>query len=174
MHVAADPRFRKRVPCRLEVTGSSHSGMVLNVSRRGLFVQTTAGASPGDAVHLDLSVGAAVALPVDARVVWRRVVAPHLRTVSTGGMGLHIQYADDAYFGFVAGLAATTPADEAEAPPQRAAAPLFRLRLHLLGSPRTRVVTLAATDEREARERALQRTGAQWRVLDLEKIAREA
>ncbi len=172
MHAAVDPRFKKRVPCRLHVTGSAHSGMVLNVSRRGLFVQTTAGASPGDSVHLDLAVGA-VPLAIDARVVWRRVVAPHLRTVSTGGMGLHIQYASDAYFGFVAGLAATTPAEEVEAP-ARPAPPGYRVRVRLAASPRTRIVTVAAADEREARERARQLVGAQWAVLDLEKIEREA
>jgi len=177
MHAATDPRFRKRVPCRLQVTGSAHSGMVLNLSRGGLFVQTTAGASPGDAVHLDLAVGDAEPLPIDARVVWRRVVAPHLRTVSTGGMGLHIQYANDAYFGFVAGLASSNPAEAEEAaaaPARSAASSSYRVRVRFAGSPRTRILTVAAADEREARERVAQRAGAQWAVLDLEKIEREA
>ena len=109
------------MPCRLSVPSGSYSGMVLNVSRGGLFVQTSAGASPGDAVHLDLAVDEAQPVPVDARVVWRRVVAPHLRTVSTGGIGVHIQYASDAYFGFVACLAAA-PGEEADAAPRAAAA----------------------------------------------------
>jgi hypothetical protein len=169
---AVEPRYRKRVPCRLEVGGGSHRGMVLNVSRSGLFVQTTAGASPGDAVHLDLSLGDAD-LPVDARVIWRRVVAPHLRTVSTGGMGVQIQYASDAWYGFLAALAAGAPAEEA--------APLaaqddgrlsFRARLRLLGSPRTRTFVVSAADVKEARERARQLAGADWRVLELVKIAK--
>ena len=82
MHTAAEPCFKKRVPCRLQITGGSHAGMVLNVSRGGLFVQTTAGASPGEAVHLELAPGEGEPLALDARVVWRRVVAPHLRTVT--------------------------------------------------------------------------------------------
>lgn len=172
MHTAADPRFKKRVPCRLQVTGTAHSGMVLNVSRGGLFVQTTAGASPGDSVHLDLAVGDADPLPVDARVVWRRVVAPHLRTVSTGGMGLHVQYASDAWFGFVGGLAASGFVDEDGAEP-RAAGPSFRVRLRLSGSPRTRILTVAAADEGEARERVRSLVDAHWVVLDLVKNARE-
>jgi hypothetical protein len=146
--------------------------MVLNVSKGGLFVQTTAGASPGDAVHLELAPGDAEPLVLDARVVWRRVVAPHLRTVSTGGMGLAIQYAGDAWFGFVAGLTGSADADEGAAAP-RAAGPSFRVRLRLAGSPRTRSVVVAAADEAEARERARQLAGAQWAVLDLAKIARE-
>jgi Tfp pilus assembly protein PilZ len=173
MQASAEPRFKKRVPCRLQVTGGSHSGMVLNVSKSGLFVQTTAGASPGDAVHLDLAVGDADPLALDARVVWRRVVAPHLRTVSTGGMGLHVQYADDAWFGFVAGLAASAPAEEGAAAP-RPETPAFRVRLRLAGSQRTRVLTVAAADAEQARERARQQAGAQWAVLDLVKIARDA
>lgn len=172
MHAAADPRFKKRVPCRLEVTGSSHSGMVLNVSRSGLFVQTTAGASPGETVHLALAMGVSDPLHLHARVVWRRVVAPHLRTVSTGGMGLHIQYASDAWFGFVAGLAEGAPADASE-PAPLAAGPSFRVHLRLSGSPRTRTLIVSAADAGEARERARQQAGAQWVVLDLVKIARE-
>ncbi len=176
MHIALDRRFRRRVPCRLSVPSGSYSGMVLNVSRGGLFVQTSAGASPGDAVHLDLAVDEAQPVPVDARVVWRRVVAPHLRTVSTGGIGVHIQYAGDAYFGFVACLAAAPGSEADDAPPApRAAAarPAYRVHLRLAGSPRTRVVVVEAADEPEARQRARAVAGAQWVVLGLDEEARE-
>jgi hypothetical protein len=166
----ADPRYKKRLPCRLHVAGGAHRGMVLNVSRGGMFVQTTAGASPGDAVHLELSLGS-TDLPVDARVVWRRVVAPHLRTVSTGGMGVHIQYANDAWYGFLAGLAASgVPEDGGVAGDGRFG---FRVRLRLFGSPRTRTLIVAAGDEREARERARQQAGTEWSVLELVRIARD-
>ena len=175
MQTANDRRYRKRLPCRLEVPNGAYSGMVLNLSRGGLFVQTTAAASPGEAVHLDLSLGDAEAIALDARVVWRRVVAPHLRSVSTGGMGVHIQYAHDAYFGLVAQLAEGSPADEATpVPVPRVAGPAFRVRLRLAGGPRTRVVVVTGADEGDARARARQQTGAQWVVLDLEKIEREA
>jgi hypothetical protein len=174
MPAAAEPRFKKRVPCRLDVAGGKHRGMVLNVSRNGLFVQTTAGASPGDAVHLDLALGSED-LPVDARVIWRRVVAPHLRTVSTGGMGLRIQYASDAWYGFLAGLVATDSQREV-APTADAAdvsdGPAFRVRLRLRGSPRTRTLVVAAGDAKEARERARQQAGSDWRVLELVKLVR--
>jgi Tfp pilus assembly protein PilZ len=169
----SDRRYRKRLPCRLEVPNGAYSGMVLNLSRGGLFVQTSAAASPGEAVHLDLSLGDADAISLDTRVVWRRVVAPHLRSVSAGGMGVHIQYAHDAYFGLVARLAEGTPADE-PAPPGSAAGPSFRVRLRLAGGPRTRVLTVTSADEAEARKSARQQAGPQWAVLDLERIEREA
>jgi Tfp pilus assembly protein PilZ len=175
VHIALDRRFRKRVPCRLSVPSGSYSGMVLNVSRGGLFVQTSAGASPGDAVHLDLAVDEAQPVPVDARVVWRRVVASHLRTVSTGGIGVHIQYASDAYFGFVACLAAAPGSETEDAPraPRASAKPAYRVHLRFAGSPRTRLVVVEAADEAEARERARAVAGAQWVVLGLDQEARE-
>ena len=66
MHTAVDPRFKKRVPCRLRAPGGAGAGMVLNVSRGGLFVQTSTVASPGQTVHIDLGVDDAVPLAVDA------------------------------------------------------------------------------------------------------------
>jgi Tfp pilus assembly protein PilZ len=173
MQTASDHRYRKRLPCRLEVPNGAYSGMVLNLSRGGLFVQTSAAASPGEAVHLDLCLGDADAIGLDGRVVWRRVVAPHLRAVTTAGMGVHIQYAHDNYFGFVAQLAEGTPGDE-PAPASSAAGPSFRVRLRLAGGPRTRILTVTGVDEADARTRARQQAGTQWAVLDLERIEREA
>ena len=175
MQTASDRRYKRRLPCRLAVPNGAYSGMVLNVSRGGLFVQTSAAASPGEAVHLDLSPVDADAIGVDARVIWRRVVAPHLRSVSTGGVGVHIQYAGDAWFGFVARLAEGAPAeDSASAPAHREAGPSFRARLRLAGGSRTRILVVSAADEGEARQRACQQAGPQWAVLGLERIEREA
>jgi hypothetical protein len=166
VQTAIDRRFKKRVPCRFSVPGGSYSGMVLNVSRGGMFVQTSAAVSPGDAVHIELAAGDAEPLGVDARVVWRRVVAPRLRTVSTGGMGVHIQYACDAYFGFLAQLAALRPAEAAaEHAPER---PAYRVRLLLAGSTRSRSLLVEAEDEAEARERAAALAGPGWIVLAAE------
>jgi Tfp pilus assembly protein PilZ len=169
MRTAVEPRFKKRVPCRLRAPGGAYSGMVLNVSRGGLFVQTGAAASPGEAVRIDLGVDDAVPLAVDACVVWLRVVGAHLRTVTTGGFGARIQYAPDAYFGFLAGLAGSdVPRPAPERPP---GASVYRVRLRLTGSPRTRVVVVEGADERAARQRARELAGAQWVVLDLESVS---
>ena len=172
MQTASDRRYRKRLPCRLAVPNGAYSGMVLNLSRGGLFVQTSAAASPGEAVHLELSPGDADAIGLDARVVWRRVVAPHLRSVSTGGVGVHIQYASDAWFGFVARLAEGVPAEDS--PARSEAGPSFRVRLRLAGGSRTRILVVRGADEAEASRRACQQAGPQWTVLDLARIEREA
>jgi Tfp pilus assembly protein PilZ len=176
VQTASDRRYRKRLPCRLAVPSGSYGGMVLNLSRGGLFVQTSAAASPGEAVHLDLDLEGGGRIGLDARVVWRRVVAPHLRAVSTGGIGMHIQYASGAWFGLVARLAEGAPAAAGEAPalPQPSAGPSFRVRLRLAGASRTRVLVVSARDEAEARARVRQQAGPQWLVLGLDRIERDA
>ena len=171
MHVEVDRRFKKRVPCRLRVPNGAHAGMVLNVSRGGLFVQTSAAASPGEAIHIDLDVDATAPLAVDACVVWRRVVGAHLRTVTTGGFGARIQYAPDAWFGFLSGLAGSEVAEPGPEP--QAAGSIYRVRLRLAGTPRTRIVVLQEADEAAARERAREIVGAQWVVLDLAREPRD-
>ncbi len=103
---SSEPRFRKRVPCRLTMAGDAHVGIVLNVSRGGLFVQTTARARSGDAIRLDLRPGSAGnAIEIGAQVVWKRVVAPQLRAVSQGGLGLRIRHAPGSYYRFLAEVA---------------------------------------------------------------------
>jgi hypothetical protein len=102
---------------------------------------------------------------VDACVVWRRLVAAQLRSVATGGFGARIQYAPDAWFGFLSGLAGSEV--ELPAAERPAGAGVYRVRLRLAGSPRTRVVVVEGVDEAAARERALAVAGAQWVVLDL-------
>lgn len=165
MHPAPDPRFKKRLPCRLEASDGARTGMVLNVSRGGLFVQTSSPANPGDAVRIDLAVDPTQPLAVDACVVWRRVVGAQLRAVQTGGFGARIRYAPDAWFGFLAGLAGSEVAAPPAEPAGRAA--LYRVRLRLAGSPRTRIVVVEGADADAARARARTVAGAQWVVLDL-------
>jgi hypothetical protein len=172
MHTESDRRFKKRVPCRLQIPDGAFSGMVLNVSRGGLFVQTSATASPGESVHIELGVDASGPLGVDACVVWRRVVGAQFRTVSTGGFGARIQYAPDAWFGFLSGLAGS------EVGPASAERPggsgVYHVRLRFAGSQRTRIVVVEGTDERAARARAREIAGAQWVVMGLASELRDA
>jgi hypothetical protein len=145
--------------------------MVLNVSRGGLFVQTSATASPGESVHIELGVDASGPLGVDACVVWRRVVGAQFRTVSTGGFGARIQYAPDAWFGFLSGLAGS---EVGPAPTRTPGASIYHVRLRFAGSQRTRIVVVEGADERAARARAREIAGAQWVVMGLADELRDA
>jgi Tfp pilus assembly protein PilZ len=184
VHAPVEPRFKKRIPCQIAASGRAASGVVLNVSRGGLFVQTAAGVEPGDAVEVELSLSASrPSIPLAARVVWTRSVAPHLRTVSRGGVGLRIASAPESYYallaevagepglarGGVAGPTGAAPAAPEAVPEPRPepASPSYRVRLKQDGSPRTRWLVVRGAGEDDARRAALTQTGVGWSVLEL-------
>lgn len=184
----AEPRFKKRVPCQLTVEGSAYSGMVLNVSRGGLFVQTSAHALPGEAVRVALQPPAGGdRIEVGARVVWKRVVAAQLRSVTQGGVGLRIHDAPETYYSFLVNVSGHRPPRAVPAaapkPPRRAAASRpapaaepappagrFRVRAKQRGAPRSRTVLLDCATEEEAREGALSTLGDKWIVLEVTRL----
>ncbi len=99
MDTRAEPRFRKRIPCTLRQSRSTFSGLVVDVSRTGLFVQTSAGAKAGDEVEVMLSRWKSEAdIVLSAQVVWQRKVPPQLRSAVEGGLGLQIRYAPEPYY----------------------------------------------------------------------------
>ena len=109
-----DPRFKKRVPCKLRRSQSSFSGLVLDVSRTGLFVQTSAAAKAGDEVEVMITrQNPAADFVVTTQVAWQRKVPAQLRSVVEGGLGLQIRYAPEPYYDLLAEAA------ERSAPNQR-------------------------------------------------------
>ena len=102
MNETTQPRYRRRVPCRMHVGEQNYAGVVLNLSGTGLFVQTSASARPGDTIELTLG----GTIPVSGEIVWRRKVAPMLRSVAEGGVGVRIRNAPEAYYTLLASAAA--------------------------------------------------------------------
>ena len=98
MRSRPEPRYRMRVSCRVQTGECSHFGVVLNLSQRGLFVQTSAGVAPGDPVELSFR----GEVPVRAQVVWHRRVPSALRAVAKGGAGLRIIGAPEEYYRLLA------------------------------------------------------------------------
>jgi hypothetical protein len=176
MSATCEPRYRKRVPCQLVVEGGSHPGMVLNVSRGGLFVQTSARARPGDRVWIALNTSQQrSAIGLEARVVWKRVSPPQLQTVTQAGVGLEIQLASEAWYDFLTGVATPEAARARDVPEDREpvapkAGPLlrFRVRVSQSGGPRSRTFVVEGSTEEDARRRALLATGRGWTVLEIE------
>ena len=105
MRAPADERFRKRIPCAFNAGRRSSSGLVLNVSRSGLFLQTSIPENSGTVVDLELKpLDRAEPIALTARVVWRKAVPAQLRTIASGGFGLQIIRADEAYYGLLSAL----------------------------------------------------------------------
>lgn len=87
------------MPCRLMRNQSVFSGMVVDVSRTGLFVQTSAAARVGDEVEIKLMRrGSDDEIVLNTRVVWQRKVPHQLRSAVEGGLGLRIRYAPEPYY----------------------------------------------------------------------------
>jgi Tfp pilus assembly protein PilZ len=106
MGTRAEPRFKKRIPCKLKRSRSTFSGLVVDISRTGLFVQTSASASTGDEVEVMLGAKEPeVDVVLVANVVWQRKVPPQLRSAVEGGLGLQIRYATEPYYALLAASA---------------------------------------------------------------------
>jgi Tfp pilus assembly protein PilZ len=151
-----------------------YSGIVLNLSQGGLFVQTSADMPRGSCVDLELSApGRSTAIPVRATVVWRRVVPHQLRSAAHGGLGVQIDRADESYYETVAGWLGVSvkPAGSGAAQaPTRSQAGRYRVRVGHVSGPRTRTLTLRAGSVEEARREALRSLGDGWRVMDVETL----
>ncbi len=98
-----DSRFKKRVHCRLKQGPRRYAGVILNVSRTGLFVQTSATPDVGAEIEVTVS-QREQPLPValTTEVVWQRRVPAPLRSLAAGGIGLRIRYAPETYYGLLA------------------------------------------------------------------------
>jgi Tfp pilus assembly protein PilZ len=106
MDARAEPRFRRKTPCKLRRQQRHHSGIVLDISRTGLFVQTSATAQNGEEVEVTLSAGRTAApITLVTKVVWKRNVPAQLRASAEGGLGLRICYAPEGYYNLLADAA---------------------------------------------------------------------
>ncbi len=174
-----EPRFKKRVPCDLVVAGARHPGIVLNISRGGLYVQTSVGVQRGDWVAVDLNSRIERdAIGLDAVVMWNRKVAAQLRGVRHGGIGLQIRNAGRDYYNLlqaVAGETGTTYRGSADGRDPAAtldpSQPRYRVRVGLRDHPRSKTLVVAADDEAQARSAALARAGDDtWDILEVHPI----
>ena len=172
---AAAPRLAKRMTCAVSFGEQRYTGVVLNVSQSGLFVQTSAPPVRGEDVELELNPpGEEQAIPLRAEVVWRRVVPTQLRSSARGGMGVRIVSADESYYNALADwMRVSLERGEVEAGPEAAAEPSrpsWRVRVRASGTVRTRFVTVEAESDDTARAAALDYLGSGWQVLDVDAL----
>jgi len=166
MHTYAqhDPRIERRLSCDLFFDGGRQTGMVLNVSRSGLFIQTSLSTQPGANVAIDLNGPSGESLEVDTTVVWQRVASLELTGPTRSGVGLQINRASPGYVELLESIGGR----RAPAPSATAAFCRYRVRVKLQGEPRSRSLMVFAKSEQAARKQALQKAGEGWSVIDLE------
>ena len=101
-----EPRMKKRIACALWIKGVRQYGIVLDLSSRGLFVQTSAKPAPGDTVRIEMTLpGQPRTTTLMATVARVRMVPSALLTVAQGGIGLTLQSPPEEYFVFVGQVA---------------------------------------------------------------------
>lgn len=167
------PRLAKRMPCSVAAGHQRHGGLVLNLSQGGLFVQTSAATPAGEAIQVSLSPpDGGESIPVQARVVWRRVVPQQLRTSARGGLGLRIEQADERYFQRLADwMRVEMPRPQAAPESSRLArpdeSPDFFVRVRAGETRRSRRLGIVARDREEAERTALDAVGPDWRVIEV-------
>ncbi len=97
---------------------------------------------------------------------------PQFRSVVQGGFGARIEAASEEYFDILHGLSSPSPIapGPVRAKPvksaEQPAGERYRVRVKLQGSPRSRYLTVVASSEHEAEQRALKEAGQGWSLLD--------
>jgi len=184
-----EQRIPKRLPCDVNIAGTRHTGLVLNVSPRGLFVQTNAQARPGSEISIDLTPpNQREPVELRATVVWKRRVPRQMLASSRGGMGLRIVEAPENYYSYLSGMirGAGAPTGAPKAPSKEEATPVadlprpraamappvskelnFRVRVSQLNGPRSRTLNVCARSPKEASRSAMEKVGEGWQVLDV-------
>lgn len=96
-------RIKHRIFCELLHDGKRSSGMVLDISARGLFVRMGNVAAPplGTQVQVVLNDPELVEMPLVARMTRVKAVRHELVVSADGGIGLEVLSAPEAYFNLV-------------------------------------------------------------------------
>jgi hypothetical protein len=179
-------RIRRRMACELKAEGRQQRAIVIDFSRTGLFVQTSARLAPGAQVELWLQFeDQREPILLRAAVARQKAVPSNLTSVAQGGVGLRILDAPRAYYELVGETgppttpplrSASSPRSPAAAAPRPAAAvpppslPRFRVRVKQSDGPRSRILDIVAETAERACAAALAQVGAGWEALGAERV----
>lgn len=97
MGVRTSDRTKHRAPCTVTIGGRRHNGFVLDLSRSGLFIQTSAQPRPGQRLDIEVVLRGET-LEMHVEVVRRKAVPPQLLTVAHGGIGVRILSAPESFY----------------------------------------------------------------------------
>ena len=166
-------RTKKRISCTITSGDRRYTGVVLDCSPQGLFVQTSAKLSPGSMVDIELGVSTQPEpLVMQVRVARLKLVPPQLRSVAQGGVGLHIDLPPQGYLEFFAELTRTAlptaKKSKSSKKPRPAPKLRYRVRLVQIGGSRSRTVDVECNTLDEAELAALDTVGDDWKVIKID------
>jgi hypothetical protein len=167
------PRIKCRFPCELSGSRLHGPGTVLDMSEGGLSVLTALEIDQGESLTVRFQAPGIGAVAVEAMVWHSRRVRDRATGDNSCALGLMVSRASEAYSRLVAPSGAS-PAESADASVLNDADEVcgdalgsYRIRVKERASPRTRILTLSATSDEEARALAITHLGEEWEVLEV-------
>jgi len=192
-----ETRIKKRLPCEFVDGDKRVRGFVLDVSPKGLFVQTLKPIDLGGEIDVIFTLPeSSQTIEIRACVVRSQRVPRHLATVATAGVGLQINVAPPEYFDFIASLSrldetpptaakVATAAEQSEKAkpkprkrklPPRMPKPMPKIEAHYrvqakepVGS-RSRSLIISATSSEHAESQAIEQVGSDWKIVKVERV----
>ncbi len=166
-------RIKQRLTCELVIGDRNHQGIVLDVSKTGLFVQTSASPPPGEKIGVKLRRSDGSSVEVETSVARRYKVPQRLASIARGGVGLRIASPSDDYLQFIdsvnrAEKAPSPEASEAPPPPPSEPSDSYSVRVRQISGPRSRCLRVAAGSEQEAERAASASLDEGWEILSVE------
>jgi len=162
-------RHLRRMPCELFVGERKFSALVLDLSETGLFIQTHARPQIGARLRIVVAhTDAPLELVVE--VVRAKKVPPSLLALAKGGIGVRILSVPAEYDQLLATLGIGDQAEPFELESDAESGSRFRVYAAQIGGARSRRVDVAASDPDEARERAIEELGSDWKAIRVEAV----
>jgi len=96
------PRVQRRLPCKLQIDGHCHRGLVRDFSTRGFFVESAAPLPPGSAVVVAFDAAEDKRFVLEASVSHRQSASRSLVGLVHDGVGLRVTAPPQAYRDWVA------------------------------------------------------------------------
>jgi len=181
VQTVVEPRVKKRLPCTLGHADRHQTGLILNLSQGGLFVQTNMPAEPGSLIDIGFRDPSGEAdIDLHGAVIWRRRVSSRMTGRTESGMGVRLLGGTPAYAELLTAFlrraepelireAAKAAPEVSNAVEQSREGSEYIVRLALEGSPRTKRLVIISQCPGSARVEALERVGEGWMILDLRK-----
>ena len=94
------PRFPKNLLVNISRNGFDGLGLVMNVSRRGVYVESVQVFPPDTRLSLLLAAGNSL-IPLSGTVVWRKESDGEFSQGASGGMGIQIASAPGEYIRYL-------------------------------------------------------------------------
>jgi hypothetical protein len=166
-------RRRCRIPCEIFGPRSRASGTILDLSEGGLSIRTELEIDQGESLRIGFRTPDGQAIEVEALLWHSRRVRSRESGEDTWVLGLMLSSACEAYSRLVPGAQAQRPEPPSPSEPNEPD-PVeeddlvgFRIRVKHCVGPRTRLLTLSATSDEEARALAVTHLGGDWEVLEI-------